>query len=84
MQLTKVNFFGRVWCSTWQWSNPPGAKQFMMTKKSKKSLHTFEDVARGVQVVDIEQVDVSKKIKYNYISFNWWFLQTFVMMPSSR
>jgi hypothetical protein len=34
------------------------AKQFMMTKKSKKCPHILEDNASGVQVGDIEQVIV--------------------------
>ena len=34
------------------------AKQFMMGKNSKKSLHILEDGTSGVQVGDIEQVIV--------------------------
>ena len=35
------------------------AKQLMMTKNnSKKSLHTLEDCANGVQVGDIEEVTI--------------------------
>ena len=45
------------------------AKQFVMTKISKKSLHILEGSASGVQVGDIEQVIVqnSFKILSNYM-----------------
>ena len=53
-------------------------------KNPEKSLHIWEDVARGVQVGDIEQVIVQKLFKNDKTAFNWFFPKKFVMVPSIR
>ena len=57
------------------------AKQFMFTKNNfKQRISILKDGASGEKVGDIRKIIV-KNLFNNYITWNWWFFEFFLLWP---